>query len=171
MHHLPALTALLLVAGCQSAAVGVPAATQDNGVQALVTSVEDGDILKAKTSDGAITVRLLGIDAPEEAHDGTTPDCGAETATRTLKALVLHQAVTITTDPRSDTTDRYGRTLGYVDLGGDDVGLALIAAGMAEAWHPARTAEPTRHGTYQDAEEAARAARVGLWARCASIGR
>ena len=93
--------------------------------QLTVTHVADGDTLTGLDAAGQrVRVRLLGIDAPEVAHDGEPGECGAEDARRALQRLVLHHVVTLADDPRADRIDRYGRRLAYVEATGCDVGRA-----------------------------------------------
>lgn len=162
----------LLLSGCTwpSASSG-PTPVQAPGLLRLV-SVADGDTFTVADADGTRTrIRLLGIDAPEAARDGVPADCGAREATDALRGLVAGAALTVTGDPVSDETDRFGRRLAYVTADGEDVALALVTAGMAEAWYPAGEPRPTRFGEYQGAEADARAARSGLWATCEGVGR
>lgn len=135
-------------------------------------SISDGDTFTAVTADGErVRIRLSGIDAPENAHDGQPAECGAEQAAEALRRLVAGRPVSVASDPVADPLDRFGRRLAYVSVDGRDVALALVADGMAEAWYPTREPQPTRYGDYRAAERAARAANTGLWATCPSVGR
>jgi micrococcal nuclease len=123
-----------------------------------VASVHDGDTLRL--TDGR-RVRVVQIDAPE-----LGPDCFGEQARRALARLVPPGTrVALDRDPALDSTDRYGRLLRYVSVGGRDVGLDLVAAGAAEPYffHGKR-------GRHADqllrAAKRARAAKRGLWAAC-----
>lgn len=163
------------ITSCQTlsdkTASAAPSGSSDT-VQLTVTSVTDGDTFTGKTGAGRkIKVRLLGIDAPEIAHDGSPADCGGDAAAAALRTLLYRQHVTVTTDPRSDSIDRYGRTLGYVDVGGVDVAFTQVQHGMAEAWYPASAAQPSRYASYRHAQTQAQGSRVGQWAVCRSLGR
>jgi micrococcal nuclease len=146
-----------------------PASHTLTGVK--VTRVIDGDTIDVHSASGTVRVRILGIDAPENSYDGSSADCGAKAATTALRRLVTGRTVTVTTDPRSDAIDRYGRTLGYVDLAGVDVGLRMITDGMAEAWYPAQSAVPTRDARYRAAQKVAETQKTGQWAHCTHLGR
>lgn len=140
--------------------------------QLTVTHVADGDTLTGLDAAGQrFRVRLLGIDAPEAAHDGQPGECGAADARRELEQLVLHQVVTLADDPRADRTDKYGRRLGYVGIGGIDVALHQLEAGYAVAYLPLGEPRPARHARYLNAEQTARTSRAGAWAPCTSLGR
>lgn len=132
----------------------------------------DGDTLTGLDGAGQrVRVRLLGVDAPEVAHDGRLGECGATDARNSLERLVLHQRVTLFDDPRADRIDRYGRRLAYVEVGGVDVALRQVEVGYAAAWYPRGETRPARQASYLDAEQAARKARAGAWATCPSLGR
>lgn len=119
-------------------------------------------------------VRLLGIDAPEM-HKVTAepPECGAEAATAYLTSLVATGVdVTVVYDERSDHTDRYGRSLAYVQsptIG--DLGREVVEAGYAEAWYPKGEPEPARYAEYAATELEAASAGAGAHSTCSSIGR
>ena len=70
-----------------------------------------GDTIKITGSSGEITVRLVGIDAPETSkkkHEPGQPFI--RKSTRHLTGMVLNKSVTV----KSYGTDRYSRTLGEV---------------------------------------------------------
>ena len=139
--------------------------------------VVDGDtvdIVLDGNPDGQVTrVRVLGIDTPEAADpdDGVPAECGADAATEFVRQATAGHTLTLTLDPAVGTVDRFGRTLGYLDADGVDVGLALVEAGLAEAWHPSQGPDPVRFPSYQQAETRARAGGAGSWGSCGSIGR
>lgn len=111
----------ILLAGCH------PAQSSPGAETLTVTHVADGDTLTGLDGAGQhVRVRLLGVDAPEVAHDGRPGECGATDARNSLERLVLHQRVTLADDPRADRIDRYGRRLAYVDVGGVDVALRQL---------------------------------------------
>lgn len=169
MRALIAVAAMVMVAGCTWP--GAPPATA-SGEAMRVTSVSDGDTFTAVAADGErVRIRLLGIDAPENARDGQPAECGAEQATGALRRLIAGQPVSVALDPVADPVDRFGRRLAYVSVEGRDVALALVADGMAEAWYPASEPQPTRYGDYRAAERTARAANIGLWGLCETVGR
>ncbi len=156
----------ILLAGCH------PAQSSSGAETLTVTHVADGDTLTGLDGAGQrVRVRLLGVDAPEVAHDGRLGECGATDARNSLERLVLHQRVTLFDDPRADRIDRYGRRLAYVEVGGVDVALRQVEVGYAAAWYPRGETRPARQASYLDAEQAARKARAGAWATCPSLGR
>jgi hypothetical protein len=94
-----------------------------------VSRVVDGDTVEM--SDGS-TIRLIGIDAPEEG------DCGFTEARDTLGLILYGQTVTLTPGAVHDA-DSYGRLLRYLDLGnGVDANLAMIESGQAISRYDSR---------------------------------
>lgn len=137
-----------------------------------VTHISDGDTFTAVDDAGQrIRVRLLGIDAPETAHDGHPAACGGDAASASLEDLLLGHDVDLVNDPRADTTDRYGRRLAYVDVDGVDAALHQLQRGYAEAWYPRSEPQPARYPSYRQAQNTARDAHDGAWATCSALGR
>lgn len=141
-------------------------------VEARVSSVIDGDTLKVKLADGTkTTVRLIGIDTPETKKPGTSVQCGGRDATARMKRLALRngrgRTVTITTDPTQGLTDRYGRLLSYVGSGGTDFGRTMVASGWATTYVYGGV-DFQRVRAYRSAQRSAKAARKGVYRKCAS---
>ena len=112
--------------------------------------VSDGDTITIAAEGRKEKVRLIGIDAPELRQEG-----GPE-ARQYLAKRILNRRVKV----EGETRDRYGRLLGTVYLGEENINLSLVREG--HAWdYKAYSAGPA----YSRAERAARAARRGLWAR------
>lgn len=183
-------TAVTALSGCvtSSPVSGAPAGTASSAeavspsesVPVVVVRVIDGDTVDVRPTTQrpsetgrpgrAERVRLLGIDAPESAHDQPA-QCGADAATEALREQLPPGPVTLTLDPASSHHDRYGRTLGYLEVDGHDVALTLVQAGLVEAWHPRSAPAPTRHPAYARAQKDAQAAQAGSWATCPILGR
>lgn len=126
--------------------------------RATIDRVVDGDTVVTSTG---LTVRIIGIDAPEMGA------CGTEEAEALLRELVEGQDVTLVNPTSVVDTDQYGRTLRYIDTGGgDDAAVGLLEAGYAIArydyldgydWHPRQDAyraldDATAHVCGDDAE-------------------
>ncbi|MEN3111347.1 thermonuclease family protein [Uliginosibacterium paludis] len=136
---------VLLAAFCQVAAADF---------SGKVVGVSDGDTLSVMRRGTAVKVRIAGIDAPERNQPW------GQQSKQALASTVFGRTVEI--DQRKK--DRYGRTLGRVLIGGEDVGLQLIRKGFA--WHYrqyARDQPATEAQQYAHAEKQARAHRAGLW--------
>lgn len=120
-----------------------------------VVGVADGDTITVLDA-GKVQhkIRLTGIDAPEKKQPF------GNRSKQNLSGMIFDKTVTVETIKR----DRYGRELGKVLAGGKDINLEQIRAGMA--WHYkayARTQSGTDRQAYADAENAAKAAKRGLW--------
>ena len=114
--------------------------------------VIDGDSLTL----GGAEIRLFGIDAPEARQictdrAGNPYSCGRE-ATRALRRLIAGAEVTCVVE----TLDRYGRSVSVCKTGAADLNLEMVKSGWAVAYR-------SHSLEYAGAEDAARAARKGLW--------
>lgn len=124
---------------------------------AKIVGITDGDTVAAVLSSGqSVNVRLEGIDAPEHGQ------AFASASEKHLSELVLDKAVTLD----CSALDPYQRLVCKILLpNGEDVDLDQIKAGMA--WHYKqyqRLQSATDRAAYGAAEDAARRARLGLWA-------
>jgi len=117
--------------------------------------VIDGDTLRLQSHDGHIhRIRLSGIDAPELGQPY------GEEAKRHLEALSLGQTLKAECYKR----DRHRRQVCRVSLGGRDLALAQLQAGLA--WWFTRYAAEQAEGerlAYAAAERRAAQAGLGLW--------
>jgi len=120
-----------------------------------VVGVADGDTITVLDTDKVQhKVRLTGIDAREKKQPF------GNRSKQSLSDMVFNKTVVVGTVKR----DRYGRELGKVLVGGRDVNLEQVRTGMA--WHYKaykRTQPVTDRQAYADAENAAKAAKHGLW--------
>lgn len=169
------------LAGC--AVLPEPAPAAGDGLTTSVVRIIDGDTVAVQPTDqlpatddaGAEhVVRILGIDAPEMNHTGDQdPECGAEDATEHLAELLPDGSeVAVMYDEKADKSDRYGRSLAYIESPDvDDAGLSMVTAGHAAPWVPQSEPEPARFSTYEAAMRDAQAAGAGGWAQCPTIGR
>lgn len=143
------------------AATLVTAPLQAEQVTGLVVAVADGDtitVLDFKKTQHKI--RLAGIDAREKAQPF------GNRSRQNLAGLTFKQDVTLD----CFKVDRYRRQICRVYLGGKDVALAQIEAGLA--WHYKRCEgdqTSAERATYAQTEEKARAARVVLWQDKSSV--
>lgn len=159
----PAVLGVVVVIGANSERDAVertgddePSATASAAAAAnelRVTNVIDGDTLDL--SDGR-RVRVLGIDTPEMG------ECGYEEAREFARAALLDEKVDVAADPTQDAVDRHGRALLYVERLGIDYSHAVVGAGWAEyivvGGVPVQKAE-----TLENAEDTARALKLGIW--------
>lgn len=122
----------------------------------LVVRVIDGDTVVLEDGE---TVRLVGIDAPE---DGA---CGHDRATQRLVRLVEGRRVWLRQS--DEDRDRYDRLLRYVDRGPVDAGLELIESGLAIARYDSRDG----YGEHPRETAYVRADRRSPEVTCAASGR
>lgn len=131
---------------------------------ALVASVVDGDTIRLE--DGR-SVRYIGVDTPEVAHNSTQDDeCYGPEATQFNTQLVAGQRVYLEYDEQ--LTDHYGRTLAYVWLGTGSarrmVNEELLFRGFGDLLiiEPNSKYEPR----LREALSSAQRREAGLWAVC-----
>lgn len=118
----------------------------------LVVAISDGDTLKVRCGEPGryeqVTIRLAQIDAPEKAQPF------GQRSKESLSHLCFGQWATVARVSR----DGYSRTVARVECQGVDASAEQVRRGMAWAF--------TRYLTDPEIarlEQAARAARVGLW--------
>jgi micrococcal nuclease len=125
-----------------------------------VYRVVDGDTFIVKHGSVKLTIRMVGIDAPEAStskHRAGQPF--SRQSTQHLAGLVLNKQV----DVKSYGADRNGRTLGEVFLlNGTNVNIEMIKAGLAECYR-GKPASGLDMELYWKAEEEARKAGRGMW--------
>ena len=137
---------------------------------ARIVRVIDGDTLRVRLSSGPqLTVRLLGIDTPETKRPGVAVECGGKEAGAFMHHIAFRRGrgrqVTLVQDPSQNATDRYGRTLAYVDASAKgDLSRLMLRAGWASVYVFANPFG--RLARYESAARQASAGRRGAWDRC-----
>ena len=124
-------------------------------IEGRVVGVSDGDTITVL--DGTKTqhkIRLAGIDAPE------SKQAFGQASKKHLSDLVFGKEVTLD----CGKTDKYRREVCVVIVDGQDANLAQVKAGMAW-WYRKYQKEQSaaQRSSYEGAETAAKAWRVGLW--------
>ena len=128
--------------------------------QLSVIRVTDGDTVRVAGNDVNMTIRLVGIDAPETSKKKNEPGQPfSRKSTKYLASLVLNKSVEV----KSYGSDRYGRTLGVVFVSGKNMNLEMVKAGLAEVYR-GRPAGGLDLGPYWTAEAEAKKAGFGMWA-------
>ncbi|MBU2496278.1 MAG: thermonuclease family protein [Desulfobacterales bacterium] len=127
--------------------------------QFKITRVCDGDTIKAEGHDIEITVRLVGIDAPETSKKKREPGQPySQQAKKYLADLVLNKTV----DIKGYDLEGYNRILGVISHDGKNINLEMVKVGLAEVYRgkPPRdlAMEP-----YLEAEKRAREAKTDMW--------
>jgi micrococcal nuclease len=133
---------------------------------AAVTRVVDGDTVEVRFRGRTIDVRLIGIDTPETVDPTQAVGCYGKAASNFTTARLLGERVRLEFDV--ERTDRYGRTLAYVWIGGRLFNEVLVRQGFASV----STYPP--NVTYVDrflaAQRVAREQERGLWGGCPVAG-
>lgn len=186
------LAPVLLAAGCGTTSATPPAVEQGPSISAAARStavpplvkgpkgaikssvpvirVVDGDTLHVLVDGIDTTVRVIGIDTPETVKPGAPVECFGPQASDFAHDMLDGHRVTLEFDGSQGPQDRFGRTLAHVWVENADGTLtsfewAAVSGGFADervygdsphAWHDELAA----------AEEAARAAGVGMWGAC-----
>lgn len=136
-----------------------PVSSTAGTAEFMVRSITDGDTLVL--SDGR-RLRLAQVDAPE------TNECFGSESTKALSALAAGKTVTLRRPPTGPATDRYGRTLADVYVGGASVNEALVRNGDAEWYESFAHEDANLAERLRNAENEAKEARRGLWSACAA---
>lgn len=126
-----------------------------------VLSVHDGDTLTVAPGGDASTpigVRLYGVDAPELAqpHGTDSRDWLAERLPEGTNVEIIPMDV-----------DRYGRTVGLVQIVGRTVNAELVAEG--QAWVYDRYCKAKFCASWKKAQKKARHEQTGLWSNVEGV--
>jgi endonuclease YncB( thermonuclease family) len=154
------LASLLL--GCFDATVAAQRGSRKShavGVEpafvGVVRHVVDGDTIDVTRVNGEVVrVRLEGIDCPERNQPFS------RAATAFTRQLVFEKAVKVA----GTTWDQYGRLVARVSIGGEDVSVGLLQAGLA--WHFLKYSSDR---VLAGAESRARQDRRGLWSEASPV--
>jgi micrococcal nuclease len=120
---------------------------------ATLASVGDGDTIRVSTRSGQrLTIRLACIDAPEMAQGLAGQD-----ARVALAEMVKSGPLEI----KPQTTDKYGRTVAELFVGGKNVNLALVRGGHAFAYR--KYLSQCDQAAYLGAEAWAQQYGQGVW--------
>ncbi len=149
-----------------------------------VACVIDGDTFDGDAcgEDFGERFRLLGIDAPEVAHDGVEADCYGDIASAELTRVLEARTVTVSFD--TECTGVYGRTLAYVwldgepasavddetvltgDVEGELINETLLREGFVRLYEEDWVDDLRLQQRLEDAEAEAKALGLGLWSAC-----
>lgn len=138
------------------ASLAASAQASPHTLMGRIVGVADGDTVTLLDADKRQhKIRLDGIDAPEKGQPF------GMASKRSLSDLAFNRDALA----ECGKVDRYGREVCRVLVGGADVGLSQIEAGLA--WYFKRYAKelpPDRRVQYDDMEKQAKSSRRGLWA-------
>lgn len=141
--------------------VAMPAAGQEQLVDAKVVHVSDGDTVVVITDDRQrLVVRLRAIDAPEKNREGRPGQAYAEQSRLHLARLVRAKPVRLMVSG----TDDYGRVVARVWVHEVDAGQAQVCAGFAWVYERFVTELPVEdQRRYRLCQQRAQKDKVGLW--------
>jgi endonuclease YncB( thermonuclease family) len=129
----------------------------------LVVKIKDGDTIKILKMGNKITVRLVGIDAPEISkritkNKGIKGQPFSKEAKNYLSSLVFDKFI----DIKFYGQNQYRQTLGVVSYGMTNVNLKMIEAGFAEVYQ-GKMPSGFDAVPYGEAEKEARKNKRGMW--------
>jgi len=145
--------ASLLNAGCLTTAPSAASAPESEGYR--VVKVIDGDTLDIERDGKTVRIRLLRVDTPER------EERGYREASRALYDLTFLERVRL--EYEGERRDQHGRELAYIFLGDKNVNLEMVERGLSPFFD--RYGEGKYAREFQRAEQAARRARIGIWAQ------
>lgn len=117
-----------------------------------IVGVSDGDTITVLTEDKQqIKVRVYGVDCPEKGQDF------GSRAKQFTSDQVFGKTVNI--DPI--TIDRYGRTIGIVDVNGANLSRLIIESGMG--WVYDDYCKMLECDEWKKMQDAARSKKIGIW--------
>lgn len=130
--------------------------------KAYVNFVFDGDTIELQ---GKITLRLLGIDAPETSNKYTkfASECFASDSAKIAKELMMGQNVEIEKDV--EDKDKYGRLLRYVWVDEVFVNEFLVRNGYAKL-ESSNKLNFKYQKELEKAQDEAKREKRGLWREC-----
>lgn len=149
LFHVFAAALCACVLGC------APCAALEAPWTGKVIHVADGDtvnVLNARRE--SVRIRFSGIDAPEKNQPF------GRRSKQALEALAKgRMARVVPVD-----TDKYGRSVARIEIDGRDIGLQMIASGLAWVYPKyVHNVPPALADSYLKAQASARMHRSGLW--------
>ena len=138
-----------------------PAASIEEGPYPIA-HISDGDTIMIRKGGKVLTVRLIGVDAPEINGPYRHAEPFGNESRQYMARLVEGQSVFLQGDRAQPPRDQYGRMLAYVYRSSDHklINEEMIRSGFATAY---RRFNFDRHADFVDAEQQARAAHRGMW--------
>lgn len=129
----------------------------------VVMHVSDGDTIVVRGEGRKpLTVRLIGVDAPEVDGPYRKAEAGGWEARGFVGSLLRDQPVFLESDPQQGPRDKHGRILAYVYRANDCVLIngEIIKQGYGESYRRFRFSHREEFARY---EQEARKHRRGLW--------
>jgi micrococcal nuclease len=136
-------------------------------VHMLVTHVIDGDTFAGTITDAAdmisgeeVTVRLLGVDAPETLHPKKKIEFYGKESSNYLRSLIDNKNIELQFD--TDRSDIYGRWLGYVRINGALIEEEMLKNGYAKVEEPYTFSQKS---LFLDWQKEAQEKKRGMWSK------
>jgi acid phosphatase type 7 len=154
-------------------------------IRAQIVAVTGGDTLRVRAASGrGLSVRLIGVDAPDPKRPGAAEECGWRNARDRMVRLAFARGadrdgdrlldvglgrgrrVRLIRDASQPALDRDGRMLAYArTMGGPNLSQAQIRAGWGRVY--AVAGKPFRlMRRFKAVQAAAKRARRGVWGGC-----
>ena len=162
-----AVAILLLVIVALGAGWRVARPGSGDATRGRVVYVPDADTVDVRLDGAQTPVRVIGVDAPEVAHDGRPAACYGDRAGAFVRSALDGRRVRLV--PGVERHDRYGRLLAAVipvdgPLAGRDLAETLAREGLARSL--AIPPNDANAAVIAGLVAEARAARRGLWSAC-----
>lgn len=136
-------------------------ATRDK-VEAKFNRIVDGDTAKFEIEGELVTVRFVGINTPEIAHDGDEAEpYGVEASNFTNEKLKNAKKIELEFDENAGETDRYDRTLAWIWIDGELLQDLIIKEGLGTTKYLKDNYKYANQ--LKLSEENAKANNIGLW--------
>ena len=134
-----------------------------------IRCVLDGDTVSLGRCDAeGERIRLLGINAPEIAHDDQPAECYGDEATDVLAGLIENETVWLSFG--AECVDAYGRTLAWLWLLSDDdpvlVSEWMLRHGHARVYDGEGASNLVYRERLEAAQRSAMEGQLGLWGVC-----
>lgn len=129
-------------------------------IRGIAVSISDGDTFTLSAQKRRMTIRLVGIDAPERSQ------AFGRASTANLASLIYRREVAVSVTK----IDRYDRCVSRVLSGESDVSLTQLRAGLAWVYTQyVQELTPRDRVSYTNAAKRAKKSATGLWAEPAPI--
>ena len=129
-----------------------------------VIRVIDGDTISVDMNGEAVFVRLIGINAPEIAHNDNAGECFGEESADHLRLLISNDSVVLEFDESQDRHDKYGRLLAYVLINDDNINYLMVRDGYADEYTYEKSYK--YQTDFRSARDRAKNDSRGIWGAC-----
>ena len=128
------------------------------GYEFKVIKVFDGDSILVSDMNLTLSVRLVGIDAPELGYKAKKGQPFSRQSKNYLEKRINNRKIRL----KLYGTDQYNRQLAEVFVDGQNINLEIIKKGLAEVYR-GRKPEKLNNKIYLKSEAIAKKAKKGIW--------